>query len=104
MSIDKDINSLVKVKKIKQKLSQLPDAQGITSVRGGGPVEESEKGIVIVPPIIIHTETYDDTKDVEITDTSSNTHTLKTGKTGWIEDSVGTQIEISDMTFKDPNA
>jgi hypothetical protein len=65
-------------------------------------VPEDELSVQLVPPLTLTILTYDDTKDVEIEDTSSNTHTLKTAATAQIEDANGYTLDINTITFTTP--
>jgi hypothetical protein len=65
-------------------------------------VPEDELSVQLTPPLTLDVLTYDDTKDVEITDTSSNTHTLKTAATAKITDANGYELEINTINFATP--
>jgi hypothetical protein len=65
-------------------------------------VPEDELSVQLVPPLTLTVLTYDDTKDVEITDTSSNTHTLKTAATAKITDANGYELAIDTITYTTP--
>ncbi len=81
MSTTKEINSIVKIKKIKQKLPALGSRSEINHVRSGG--ENVVQNISDLGNILdVTIETYDDTKDVTIEDINAVQHVIKTGATG----------------------
>lgn len=63
---------------------------------------EEEEASGITPPLTLEILTYDDTKDVEFTDTSSATHTLKTAATARITDANDRVFDIETITFATP--
>lgn len=104
MSIVKDINSLVKTKKISPKIPDLNPQSDRASTRNSGDISEAEGigGAGLVSPVTFTALTYDDAKDVTITDTSAVEHIIKTVKTAQIEDAEGTIIEIDNVIFTVP--
>ncbi len=102
MSTTKEINSIVKIKKIKQKLPTLGPRSEINHVRGGGELAVPENTGQLESPIIFTALTYDDTKDVIIEDTSAVLHTIKTVATAKIVDANGKEILIDEVIFTPP--
>jgi len=101
MSLVDDVNSLVKTKKIKQGLSDLPTQKDVDSVKGVASDDEVA-AVMLKPPLTLDILTYDDTKDVIIEDTSAVQHTLKTAATALITDADGKELAIDTITFATP--
>ena len=102
MSLEKNINSLVKIKKIKKGLSVLPTKKTIDSTRGVRPDYAQDENGALKGPLTLNILTYDNAADVEIEDTSAVTHTLKTAATAEIIDANGNTYTIDTITFAAP--
>ncbi len=103
MSISSEINSLVKIKKIKKELDTLPTPAPISTQKGyssGSGTDEVTSGLV--GPLALEILTYDDTVDIDFKDTSDTTHTLKTAATAKIIDANGDEYIIETITYADP--
>ncbi|MCP3851135.1 MAG: hypothetical protein GY694_12985 [Gammaproteobacteria bacterium] len=103
MSLSNELNSLIKVKKIKKGLDDPATQTPIDTQKGvssGSGADENSSGLT--PPLTIEILTYDDTKDIEFKDTSDAVHTIKTALTAKITDADGIEYEIDTITYAAP--
>ena len=100
MSQADDINSIVKVKKIKSPLPTLPVQTGIKSKKGVG-LKEPEIGTGLMPPLTLEILTYDNTADVLI-QANNGDFTIKTVATAIIKDAYDNEYPIDEIIYATP--
>ena len=99
MNISSEINSIVKIKKIKTGLSNLTQQNDRLSESTIISAEPSDQPGALVPPLTLDVLTYDDTKDVTFTDTSGTDYTIKTAATAKITDANGVEYLIDVINY-----
>ena len=97
MSSAEDINSIVKIKKIKAPLSNLTVVQEVSPVRSD-PDNEGDKPVVLQPPLTIEVIDYDSTADITI-QANNGDFVVKKANTAKIIDANGEEYLIDTITY-----
>ena len=101
MSMTDDINSIIKIKKIKQGLPGLPSRENINSNRGASDELSDDSGSGLDAPLTLEILTYDDAADV-IIQATNGTFTIKTAETAKVIDANGKEFAIDTIIYAVP--
>lgn len=101
MGYAEDIRILAQTRINKSGLGDADVRQKITGVTKSTSdfVGDEDVAVLLKPPLTLDILTYDNSKDIEIEDTSAATWTLKTAATAKITDANGNELLIDTITF-----